>query len=273
MEEWAGLGYYARARNLHACARAVAAAGGAFPSSVAGLRALPGVGAYTAAAVGAIAFGLPVVPLDGNVERLMARWHGVRAPLPGAKPRLDALAQGLMAAPAARAAPGAVAQALFDLGATVCTARRPACALCPWRPGCAGAASGDPAALPIKPAKRERPLRHGCHFLLRDAAGLALVRRRPPEGLLGGMLELPGTPWRDVPWAEAEALPHAPLPGLGWRRAPGLAEHGFTHFRLALTLLVAEVPALAPPDGMELRPLAGLAAALPTAFRRVLALA
>ncbi len=272
MEEWAGLGYYARARNLLAGARAVVALGG-FPRSVEGLRALPGVGPYTAAAVGAIAFGLPVVPLDGNVERVMARVHAVREALPGAKPRLAALAQDSMADAAARARPADFVQALFDLGATICTPRNPACALCPWRGGCAAQAGGFAAELPAKAAKQARPLRHGSHFLLRDAAGLVLVRRRPPKGLLGGMLEIPGTPWREQPWPTAEALAHAPVAGLAWRPAPGVAEHGFTHFALEMVLLVAEVPRLVAPDGMEARPLAGLAAGLPTAMRRVLALA
>ena len=272
MEEWAGLGYYARARNLHACAQAVVALGG-FPRSVEGLRELPGVGAYTAAAVGAIAFGLPVVPLDGNVERVMARVHAVREALPGAKPRLAALAQDSMEDAAARARPGDFVQALFDLGATICTPRSPACALCPWRGGCAAQAGGFAAELPAKVPKKARPLRQGVHFLLRDAAGLLLVRRRPPKGLLGGMLELPGTPWRVAPWGEAEALAHAPVPGLTWRAAPGVAEHGFTHFQLEMRLLVAEVARLQPPAGFEARPLAGLAEALPTVMRRVLALA
>ena len=276
MEEWAGLGYYARARNLHACARAVAAAGG-FPREEAALRALPGIGAYTAAAVAAIAFDAAAVPVDGNVERVTARLFAVEEALPAARPRLAALAQGFMAHPAARARPGDFAQALFDLGATICTPAAPACALCPWRAaGCAAAARGFQAALPRKPPKRARPLRHGAHFLLTDASGLVLLRRRPPRGLLGGMLELPGTPWREgAAWAEEEALAHAPPlpPGLGWRRLPGVARHGFTHFGLEMALHAAAVPRLEPPSGMEARPLAEAAAALPTAMRRLLALA
>ena len=192
-EEWAGLGYYARARNLHAGARAVAARGG-FPETVEGLRAIPGIGPYTAAAVAAIAFGRPVVPTDGNVERVTARVFNVGDPLPAAKRRLDALAQGWMDHAAARARPGDFAQALFDLGATICTPRRPACALCPWREGCAARRLGVQDELPRKSPKRERPTRHGAHFLLSDTAGTQLLlRRRPPTGLLGGMLELPGT--------------------------------------------------------------------------------
>ncbi len=312
MEEWAGLGYYARARNLHACAKVVSAAGG-FPRDVAGLRALPGIGAYTAAAVAAIAFGEPVVPADGNVERVMARIFAETTPLPAARPRLAALAQGFMADAAARARPGDFAQALFDLGATICTPKAPACALCPWRAdaehpsradadhpsradadhppradarhpsradarrpwqgGCAAQAQGIQATLPRKAPKRARPLRHGAHFLVTDAAGAVLLRRRAPRGLLGGMLEVPGTPWRDAPWDAAEALPHAPLPGLAWHRVPGIATHGFTHFELEMVLYAAWVARLVPPEGCEARGLAAALPALPTVMRRLLALA
>jgi A/G-specific adenine glycosylase len=262
MEEWAGLGYYARARNLHACAKLVAARGG-FPREVEGLRELPGIGAYTAAAVAAIAFDQPVVPVDGNVERVVARLLAEEAPLPGARPRLAALAEGFMADPAARARPGDFAQALFDLGATICTPRTPACALCPWREGCAAQRRGIQEELLRKAPKRARPLRHGVHFLATDAAGRVLLRRRPPRGLLGGMLEVPGTPWREAAWEEAEALGHAPVPGLAWRRVPGIARHGFTHFELEMALLAASVPVLAPAEGGE---------ALPTVMRKLLAL-
>jgi A/G-specific adenine glycosylase len=272
MEEWAGLGYYARARNLHACARLVAARGG-FPEEVEGLRALPGVGAYTAAAVAAIAFDQPVVPVDGNVERVVARLAAESAPLPGSKPRLSVLAAGFMADAAARARPGDFAQALFDLGATICTPRAPACALCPWREGCLAQRQGIQETLPAKAAKRARPLRHGMHFLLTDAAGQVLLRRRPPRGLLGGMLEVPGTPWREAPWTAAEAAEFAPLPGLRWRQVPGTARHGFTHFELEMLLMAAVVPRIAPPEGMEARPLAEAGGALPTVMRKLLDLA
>lgn len=269
-EEWAGLGYYARARNLHACARAVVATGG-FPADTAGLATLPGIGRYTAAAVAAIAFDVPVVPVDGNVERVMARLHGIETPLPAAKPRLTALAAGFMADPAARARPGDFAQALFDLGATVCTPRSPACALCPWREGCAAQEAGIAATLPRKAGKRARPLRHGAHFLLTDAQGRILLRRRPARGLLGGMLELPGTPWREEPWPEAEALPHAPL-AAPWRRLPGVARHGFTHFELEMVLYASPHPGGVAPEGEWREPRAA-AAAVPSVMRRLLALA
>jgi A/G-specific adenine glycosylase len=271
MEEWAGLGYYARARNLHACARLVAARGG-FPADAEALRELPGIGAYTAAAVAAIAFDQPVVPVDGNVERVVARLVAEDAPLPGAKAVLTSAAGRFMADPAARARPGDFAQALFDLGATICTPRSPACALCPWREACAARRQGIQDELPRKTPKRARPLRHGTHFLLTDGAGQVLLRRRPPRGLLGGMLEVPGTPWRESPWGPAEAAAFAPVPGLRWRPVPGVARHGFTHFELEMRLLTADVPGIATPDGMEVRALAAAGAALPTVMRKLLAL-
>jgi len=270
-EEWAGLGYYARARNLHACAKAVAAAG-RFPCDQDGLATLPGIGPYTAAAVAAIAFDAPVVPMDGNVERVTARLHAVEAPLPAAKPRLAALAEAFMADPAARARPGDFAQALFDLGATICTPRSPACALCPWRGDCAGRAAGIAETLPRKAPKPARPLRHGSHFLLADPEGRLLLRRRPDRGLLGGMLEVPGTPWRDAPWGREEAMSHAPL-AVSWRLLPGTARHGFTHFELEMTLYAATLPEpaaavagewLTPPEALR---------ALPSVMRRLLQLA
>ncbi len=267
-EEWAGLGYYARARNLHAAARAVVARGG-FPRDSAGLAALPGVGAYTAAAVAAIAYQEPVMPVDGNVERVTARLFAEQAPLPAAKPRLARLAAELMAQPAARARPGDFAQAMFDLGATICTPRRPACALCPWHDGCRARAEGIAEALPVKTAKKPRPVRHGVHFLLRDADGRILLRRRPPQGLLGGMLEIPGTDWREEVWAIEAAMAFAPAPA-GWEALPGEARHIFTHFELRMRLLVATCRALPRLAGFEAHPAAGLA--LPTAMRRLLAL-
>lgn len=269
-EEWAGLGYYARARNLHACAKAVAAAGG-FPRNTGGLAALPGIGPYTAAAVGAIAFDAPVVPVDGNVERVMARIHGVEAPLPGAKPILTAHAAACMKDPVARARPGDFAQALFDLGATVCTPRNPACALCPWREGCAAHRAGIQAELPRKSPKPARPLRHGVHFLLRDDTGRVLLRRRPEKGLLGGMLEVPGTPWRANPWPETEALDHAPSTA-AWRPVEGIARHGFTHFELEMRLYAAPAVTMAAVAGEWMLPSAARGA-LPSVMRRLLDLA
>jgi A/G-specific adenine glycosylase len=266
---WAGLGYYARARNLHACAQAVVAAGG-FPGDLAGLQALPGIGVYTAAAVGAIAFGLPVVPVDGNVERVVARLFAVQDELPASKPLLRGLAGRLGSDPAAAERPSDFAQALFDLGATVCTPTTPTCALCPWMQGCAGRAAGIAAALPRKAARRERPLRHGVHFWLSDAAGNVLLRRRPPTGLLGAMAELPGTEWRAAPWEEPEALALAPMPA-AWRSA-GEVRHGFTHFELTIALFAARVDQI-DASGFQ-RPIAALDdEALPSVMRKCIRMA
>ena len=269
MAAWAGLGYYARARNLLACARAVASLGG-FPTTVDALRELPGIGPYTAAAIAAIAFARPVVPIDGNVERVTARIFAVQTPLPAAKPEIAAGAARLGQDPDAQARPSDFVQALFDLGAAICTPAAPACALCPWTAGCAARRQGLAAELPRKAAKKPRPLRHGVHFWLTDRQGRVLLRRRPPSGLLGGMTELPGTAWRAAPWTEAEATPHAPAPAL-WRPA-GEIRHGFTHFELSIRLLRAEVAAIDPAGGF-LCPPSGLAdAALPSVMRKCVVL-
>ncbi|HUB16616.1 MAG TPA: A/G-specific adenine glycosylase [Acetobacteraceae bacterium] len=269
LSAWAGLGYYARARNLHACARAVAAAGG-FPRDVAGLGALPGIGEYTARAVAAIAFGVPGVPVDGNVERVVARLFAVTEPLPLAKPALRRLADGLGADPDAAARPSDFAQALFDLGATVCTPAAPACALCPWMAACAGRRDGIAPELPRRSPKPERPLRHGVHFWLEDGAGNVLLRRRPENGLLGGMAELPGTGWRATPWVTDEAMALAPMPA-AWRPA-GQVRHGFTHFALTLELMAARVESVVA-EGF-LHPVRELhAAALPSVMRKCVAMA
>jgi A/G-specific adenine glycosylase len=266
---WAGLGYYARARNLHACAQAVVAAGG-FPLDLAGLRALPGIGPYTAAAVGAIAFGLPGVPVDGNVERVTARLFAIETPLPAAKPALQAAAAALGADKDAMARPSDFAQALFDLGATLCTPTNPACALCPWREPCGARRAGLAAELPRRAPKKLRPLRHGAHFWLIDTAGNVLLRRRPPHGLLGGMTELPGTAWRDAVWLAAEALHHAPM-AADWRAA-GEVRHGFTHFELRLAVFAAQVERIEAAG--FLRPGAALAQeALPSVMRKCVRMA
>lgn len=248
MAEWAGLGYYARARNLLACARAVAAAGG-FPATSAGLRALPGIGPYTAAAIASIVHGEPATVVDGNVERVMARLFLVETPLPAAKPALARLAA--MLTPAAR--PGDHAQAVMDLGATVCTPRKPLCTVCPWVNDCRARAAGVQADLPRKLAKAPKPLRRGTVWIARRDDGAWLLERRPPRGLLGGMLGWPGTDWDTRPIAPP---PHpSPTrgegPGVGgqtvppvaadWRDA-GQVRHSFTHFDLVLDVAAAQVP-------------------------------
>jgi A/G-specific adenine glycosylase len=241
LSAWAGLGYYARARNLHACARAVAASG-AFPPDLAGLQALPGIGAYTAAAIGAIAFGIPAVPVDGNVERVVSRLFAIEQPLPNAKPALRQAAARLGDNPAAHARPSDFAQALFDLGASVCTPAAPGCAVCPWIESCAARRMGIQASLPRKMPKKARPVRYGVHFWLTDDRRTVLLRTRPAQGLLGGMTELPGTAWRDTPWTVAEALADAPIEA-DWRGA-GQVRHGFTHFELIIDVLAAHVPVI-----------------------------
>jgi A/G-specific adenine glycosylase len=234
MAAWAGLGYYARARNLLACARAVANdRGGVFPDTEAGLRALPGLGPYTAAAVAAIAFDEATNVVDGNVERVMSRLFAVETPLPAAKPELKALAAALVR----DERPGDWAQALMDLGATVCRPKSPLCDRCPLAEGCAGLATGAPETYPRKTAKAIRPHRHGVAYILTRGEAVALVRR-PPKGLLGGMLGLPTSDWRAAPWSDEEALADAPVQA-DWRSA-GEVEHVFTHFSLTLRLLRAE---------------------------------
>jgi len=230
---WQGLGYYARARNLHSCARAIVERhDGSFPDEPQQLRALPGIGDYTAAAIAAIAFDRPIAAVDGNVERVIARLFAERAPLPAVKPHLKALAAALV--PDARA--GDFAQAMMDLGAVICTPRRPRCVLCPWRGDCAAAAAGIAESLPVPAEKPERPLRYGVAFWLARADGAVLLRRRPERGLLGGMIELPSTPWRAAPWSAGEAITGAPA-ATEWTALSGTVHHGFTHFRLEMALL------------------------------------
>ena len=272
MQAWAGLGYYARARNLHRCAKAVGARGG-FPREASGLRALPGIGPYTASAVAAIAFGQPLVPVDGNVERVTARIFAIETPLPGGKRPIAAAAAGLNREPAAQARASDFAQALFDLGAAICTPRNPACVLCPWMRHCAARARRIEARLPAKPAKAARPERFGALFILSDGAGQVLLRRRPPSGLLGGMTEFPNTAWRPEPWSEAEALAQAPAVAR-WSRL-GAVLHVFTHFALTLEVYAACLPAVpfASLAGGFLRPAGALAdEALPSLMRKCAAL-
>ncbi|MBS0385453.1 MAG: A/G-specific adenine glycosylase [Proteobacteria bacterium] len=249
---WAGLGYYSRARNLHAAAQVLASEG--FPRDEAGWRKLPGVGAYTAAAIAAIAFDQPANVVDGNVERVIARLRATETPLPGAKAELRARAAELATAHR----PGDWAQALMDLGATVCTPKAPRCPLCPWRRACAAFATGAPESYPRRAAKLARPERFGVAFRAEHDGAIWLVRR-PDKGLLGGMAGLPTTEWRAGTWSRAEALKHAPARAK-WKRI-GAVRHVFTHFALTLDVYAAE----AEPCGEGWW---GDASALPTVFKK-----
>ena len=268
LHAWQGLGYYARARHLHACARRVIEAHcGRFPESESELRCLPGIGDYTAAAVAAIAFDQKATPVDGNVERVMARLFAHEAPLPGAKPALRRLAA--MLTPGSRA--GDYAQAAMDLGATICTPQKPKCILCPWREACRARAHGIAESLPARMPKKTKPLKRGVAFWALSAAGAVLLRRRPEKGLLGGMMEVPSTPWREAPWTVEEARRAAPI-AAKWRLVPGLVRHGFTHFDLELTVLAGEVRSESPEHAGKWVPLDELdSQALPTLMKKIVA--
>jgi A/G-specific adenine glycosylase len=269
---WAGLGYYARARNLHACAKVVAERhGGSFPGSEAKLRALPGIGPYSAAAIAAIAFGTRTAAIDGNGERVLARFFAVEGALPAAKREIRRLAEGLL--PPSRA--GDFAQALMDLGASICTPKKPACVLCPWTQCCAARRLGSPEMFPRKAPKLHGELRRGAAFVLWRADRVVLLRRRAEKGLLGGMAEVPTTEWTGA-FEERSALSHAPRPNgtkPQWRRLPGAVTHVFTHFPLELTVYTAAVAnGTRAPDGMRWVPIAELSGeALPSLMRKVLA--
>ncbi len=264
LHAWQGLGYYRRARALHAAAQAVVARhGAALPDDEAALRALPGIGAYTAAAIRAIAFEQPVLPVDGNVERVLARLRRIETPLPAAAKALRAASEAL----AAGERPGDFAQAMMDLGATVCRPTSPVCLLCPWRAACAAHAAGLAEALPRRAAKPERPIRRGVAFLARRSDGAVLFRERPPEGLLGGLHELPSSPWREGPLAMADALEEAPL-SAEWRLTERRVRHVFTHFVLELTLAEADV--VADMDGLWLPPAEWHRLALPSVMVKLL---
>ena len=233
---WAGLGYYARARNLHACAREILENhAGRFPDTEAELRKLPGIGAYTAAAIAAIAFGRKATPVDGNIERVIARLFAVEESLPAAKPRIQALAATLT--PDQRA--GDFAQAMMDLGATICTPKRPACSLCPWIEPCLAQKRGDQETFPRKTEKAEGQLRRGAAFVVMRADGALLARTRPDKGLLAKMTEVPTTEWSHD-FSIEHAISEAPIDA-DWTRLPGAVRHIFTHFPLELVVFRAKV--------------------------------
>jgi A/G-specific adenine glycosylase len=288
---WAGLGYYSRARNLHACAVAVLRDyGGVFPDTEEGLRALPGIGPYTAAAIAAIAFGRRTMPVDGNIERVVSRLFAVEQPLPQAKPLIRQLATTLLGAPRAGDAKpragdaksragdvesraGDSAQALMDLGSSICTPKKPACALCPLNADCLGYARGDQETFPRKAPKKSGELRRGAAFVVTRGDEL-LVRSRPEKGLLGGMTEVPNSSWLAAQEDKA-ALKQAPvLKGVArWRRRAGVVMHVFTHFPLQLVVYTANVPARTrAPEGMRWVPIATLPdEALPNVMRKAIA--
>jgi A/G-specific adenine glycosylase len=229
---WAGLGYYARARNLHACAKAVVEHhGGIFPQDEAALLALPGIGPYTASAIRAIAFDHPASAVDGNVERVIARLYALRTPLPDVKAEIQVIAAELV--PQQRA--GDYAQAMMDLGATVCTPRSPSCVICPLLAGCKGREQGIAEELPRRAPKADKPTRRGVAFVLSNRDGAILLRKRPPKGLLGGMDEVPSSAWREGKLVIADALKEAPVPA-NWKILDGGVRHTFTHFHLELVV-------------------------------------
>jgi A/G-specific adenine glycosylase len=261
MAEWAGLGYYARARNLLKCARVVASEhGGVFPDSHDALLLLPGVGPYTAAAISSIAYDLPETVLDGNVERVMSRLFDVHTPLPAAKLELMALAETLTS----HKRPGDYAQAVMDLGATICTPKNPACGICPWRNPCEGRLAGTHVELPKKTPKKPKPIRKGIAYVARRVDGAYLLETRPDKGLLGGMLGWPGSDWNeddptDTPPMKAE-----------WKTLNTEARHTFTHFHLRLTVKTALVPMDRATKTGEFMPAEDFDASdLPTVMRKV----
>ena len=265
---WQGLGYYARARNLVKCAAVLASEyGGVFPKSVETLMKLPGIGPYSAAAIAAIAFDRPEVVVDGNVERVVARLYAVVEPLPGAKSQLRRLAAGL----SPRRRPGDYAQAMMDLGATICTPRTPQCGSCPLRNGCAAHALGAPADYPRRAPRTKRPLRRGTAWVALNEKGEILLRRRPEDGLLGGMMEIPSSPWRDG----GGTAPILPEVTAAWRVLDRPVAHVFTHFRLELRVAWVRIKArqgreLAP-DGVWAAPDALGGFALPSVMKKVCA--
>jgi len=262
---WAGLGYYARARNLHAAAKVVAKEhGGVLPKTAMDLQKLPGVGAYTAGAIAAIAFDAREAAIDANAERVIARYFAVKDALSKAKVKLRALGQSLV--PEKRS--GDFAQALMDLGSAICTPKKPACANCPWARGCEARKRGIQEMLPVKGKKAVRPLRRGAAFVARDASGAVLLVKRPEKGLLGGMLQPPLGPWTSEFPLRSEAMRQAPFKA-AWKKRAGIVRHGFTHFELEIEVYAAEVAKHPKAEGKWVTDLSS--AALPTVMRKIVA--
>jgi A/G-specific adenine glycosylase len=268
MREWAGLGYYARARNLHACAKMVVTDfGGSFPQTLPDLLKLPGIGPYTAAAIGSIAFGLPAVPVDGNVERVITRLHAIPDPVKIAKPLIKALAQQMYDDGRGVDA-GDLAQALMDLGATVCTPKSPKCEACPLKSGCLALASKNPENYPVAAQGRAKPTRYGYVYLIQNAKGQYLLERRPNKGLLAGMMGLPTTEWAEAP--KSHALKTAPI-----KRAKSVGEvyHSFTHFDLRLKVVAGVSTTTDPETGFWYNKSAVQNSGLPRVFQKAFAFA
>jgi A/G-specific adenine glycosylase len=264
---WAGLGYYARARNLHAAAKMVAGEfDGRFPETAEGLRRLPWVGGYTAGAIAAIAFDEKQAAMDANAERVIARLYAVAAPMPKAKTDLHRLCQAMVPERA-----GDFVQALMDLGAAICTPRRPACESCPWTDDCLARARGIQEQLPVKAPKRVRPLKRGAAFVVTDAKGAVLLVKRPDKGLLAAMLQPPLGAWGDAFPTRAHALKQAPF-AASWRKRTGIVRHGFTHFELEIEVYVAQVARHPKTDGRWIAPADLGGVALPTVMRKIIAL-
>ncbi len=270
MKMWAGLGYYSRARNLHACAQQVVASNnGVFPDDETTLRSLPGIGIYTAAAIRSIAYDKRAVVVDGNIERVIARLFQVEEALPAAKPVIRALTDDLT--PPLRS--GDFAQGMMDLGATVCTPRNPRCGICPFLGVCKAQKQGDPATYPRKLVKNSKPVRRGAAFIVRREDGALLVRTRPSKGLLGGMTEVPGSDW--IIGAPVWLDPHGAPFAAHWQRTSRIVRHVFTHFQLELSVFrtSASIDAAAPAGMRWLPDQAIKGEAFPTLYRKVLAAA
>ena len=237
---WQGLGYYARARNMHRCAKIVSTElNGNFPNNERELKKLPGIGDYTAAAISAIAFGKPANVVDGNVERVVARFYAVEEPLPDCKNSLRTLSAKI-APETICGRPGDFAQAVMDLGATICTPRNPQCSICPWQPGCGAFKANIQQELPHRQTKAKKPVRRGVVFWVIRGDGSILLRKRPNKGLLGGMVEVPSTDWLEKEWTSANAKKAAPVKA-NWTKIPGIVRHTFTHFHLELWILETRV--------------------------------
>ncbi len=265
LHAWQGLGYYARARNLHKCAQTITRDfNGRFPETEKRLLELPGIGPYTAAAIASIAFGAKATPVDGNVERVVSRLFMVEETLPKAKKELTALAQTLT--PQTRA--GDFAQAMMDLGATICTPKKAACGLCPWMKNCRARLEGEPTDYPRKEAQKPKPTRRGFIFWLTRKDGAILLRKRPEKGLLGGLMEFPSSDWTEQPLNRQNAQRQAPAPAL-WKEQEGIVRHTFTHFHLELTVLKGKLSANPPVNGVWVLPENLKDHALPTVMKKV----